>query len=46
MRAYSVDFRQKLIRAIRGRISKDVVACVLGVGVSSVKRYIKMAEKE
>ena len=46
MRAYSVDLRKKIVDAVlRGR-PKAEVARIFGVGISSVKRYMKIAEEE
>ena len=46
MRAYSLDLRKKIVNAIRRGKSKAEVARFFGVGISSVKRYTKMAEEE
>ena len=46
MRAYSVDLRKKIVDVIRHGRPKVEVARVFGVGISSVKRYMKMAEEE
>jgi transposase len=46
MRAYSVDLRKKIVDAVKRGRSKVEVARVFGVGISSVKRYMKMAEEE
>jgi transposase len=46
MRAYSVDLRKKVVDAIRHGRPKVEVARIFGVGISSVKRYMKMAEEE
>ncbi len=46
MRAYSVDLREKIVDAVLGRgVSKEEAARTFGVGVSSVKRYVKKARK-
>jgi transposase len=46
MRAYSPDLRKKLVDAVLGRgMSKEVAARTFGVGVSSVKRYVKMVQR-
>ena len=46
MRAYSVDLREKIVDAVLGRgVSKVEAARTFGVGVSSVKRYVKKAQK-
>ncbi len=46
MRAYSVDLRKKIVDAIRRGSPKAEVARIFGVGISSVKRYMKMAQEE
>jgi transposase len=46
MRAYSVDLRKKIVDAFRRRRAKAEVARIFGVGISSVKRYTKMAGEE
>ena len=46
MRAYSVDLRKKIVDAIRNGRPKVEVARIFGVGISSVKRYMKMAQEE
>jgi transposase len=45
MRAYSVGLRKKLVDAIRHGKPKAEVARIFGVGISSVKRYMKVAEE-
>jgi transposase len=46
MRAYSVDLRKKVVNAIRHGRPKVEVARLFGVGISSIKRYLKMAQEE
>ena len=46
MRAYSVDLRKKIVDAIRHGRPKVEVARIFGVGISSVKRYMNMAQEE
>ena len=46
MRGYSADLRKKIVDAVRRRRPKAEVARIFGVGISSVKRYTKMAEEE
>ncbi len=46
MRGYSVDLRKKILDAIRRGRPKAEVARIFGVGISSVKRYMKMAEEK
>jgi transposase len=46
MRAYSLELRKKIVDAVLGRgVSKGVVARTFGVGLSSVKGYVKMAQQ-
>ena len=45
MRAYSVDLREKIVAAAGRGMSKAEAARTFGVGATSVKRYVKMAEK-
>ncbi len=46
MRAYSVDLRKKIVDAIRHGRPKVEVARIFGVGISSVKRYMKMSQED
>src|SRR5829696_10455210 len=45
MKAYSVDLREKIIAAVRRGMSKAQAARTFGVGATSVKRYVKLAER-
>ena len=46
MKAYSVDFREKIIAAVERGMSKAQAARTFGVvGATSVKRYVKLAEE-
>jgi transposase len=45
MKAYSVDLREKIIAAVRRGMSKAQAARTFGVGATSVKRYVKLAEE-
>ena len=45
MKAYSVDLREKIVAAVRRGKSKAQVALTFGVGDTSVKRYVKLAEE-
>jgi transposase len=45
MKAYSVDLREKLVAAVGRGMSKAQAACTFGVGATSVKRYVKLAEQ-
>jgi transposase len=45
MRAYSLDLRSKIVEAVKRGVPKAEAARTFGVGISSVKRYVKMAEE-
>jgi len=45
MRAYSLDLRNKIVEAVKRGVPKAEAARTFGVGISSVKRYVKMAEE-
>jgi transposase len=45
MRAYSLDLRKKIDEAVKRGVAKAEAARTFGVGISSVKRYVKMAEE-
>jgi transposase len=46
MKAYSLDLRQKIVAAVlERRMSKGQAARTFGVGATSVKRYVKLAEE-
>jgi transposase len=46
MKAYSLDLREKIVAAVgRGGMSKAQAARTFGVGATSVKRYVKLAEE-
>jgi transposase len=45
MRAYSVDLREKIVAAVRRGMPKAQAARTFGVGATSVKRYVKLAEE-
>jgi transposase len=46
MKAYSIDLREKIVAAVLGRgISKAQAARTFGVGATSVKRYMMLAEE-
>ena len=45
MKAYSVDLREKILAAVRRGMSKAQAARTFGVGATSVKRYVKLAEQ-
>jgi transposase len=46
MRAYSIDLRKKIVNAIpRGRANAELPS-IFGMRISSVKRYMKIAQEE
>ena len=45
MKAYSVGLREKIIAAVGHGMSKAQAARTFGVGATSVKRYVKLAEQ-
>jgi transposase len=45
MRAYSEDFRTKIVEATERGMSKAQAAHLFGVSLSSVKRYARMAHQ-
>jgi transposase len=45
VKAYSVDLREKIIAAVGRGMSKAQAARTFGVGATSVKRYVKLAEE-
>ena len=45
MKAYSVDLRERIVAAVRGGMSKAEAARTFGVGATSVKRYVSLAEQ-
>lgn len=45
MKAYSVDLTEKIVAAVRRGMSKAQAARTFGVGATSVKRYVKLAEE-
>ena len=45
MKAYSVDLREKIVAAVRRGMTKAQAARTFGVGATSVKRYVKLAEE-
>jgi transposase len=44
MKAYSIDLREKIVAAVGRGMSKAQAARIFGVGATSVKRYVKLAE--
>lgn len=45
MKAYSLDLREKIVVAVRRGMSKAHAARTFGVGATSVKRYVSLAER-
>ncbi len=45
MKAYSVDLRKRIVDAVHSGMPKVEAADTFRVGISSVKRYVKMAEE-
>lgn len=45
MRAYSMDLRERIVRAVRAGKSKSETARVFGVGLATVKRYVVRDEQ-
>lgn len=45
MKAYSLDLRERIVQAVEAGQSKASVAERFGVGVASVKRYVKRHEQ-
>lgn len=44
-KAYSVDLREKIVAAVERGMPKAQAARTFGVGATSVKRYVKLAEE-
>ena len=45
MKAYSVDLREKIVAAVGRGMSKAQAARTFGLGATSVKRYVKLAQE-
>ena len=45
MKPYSEDLRTRIVRAVEEDMSKSAAARLFGVGLSSVKRYARLAEQ-
>jgi transposase len=45
MKPYSEDLRTRIVRAVEGGISKSAAARLFGVSLSSVKRYLRIAQR-
>ena len=45
MKPYSEDLRRRIVRAVEGGTSKSAAARLFGVSLSSVKRYLRLAQR-
>ena len=45
MKPYSEDLRRSIVRAVEGGTSKSAAARFFGVSLSSVKRYLRIAQR-
>src|SRR5215217_5806678 len=45
MKPYSEDLRRSIVRAVEGGTSKSAAAHLFGVSLSSVKRYLRIAQR-
>jgi transposase len=45
MKPYSEDLRRRIVRAVEGGMSKSGAAHLFGVSLSSVKRYLRIAQR-
>ncbi len=45
MKPYSENLRRSIVRAVEGGTSKSAAARLFGVSLSSVKRYLKIAQR-
>jgi transposase len=45
MKPYSEDLRTSIVRAVEGGMSKSAAARLFGVSLSSVKRYLRIAQR-
>ena len=45
MKPYSEDLRRSIVRAVEGGMSKSAAAHLFGVNLSSVKRYLRIAQR-
>jgi transposase len=43
---YSEDLRKRIVRAVEGGTSKSAAARLFAVSLSSVKRYLRLTERE
>jgi transposase len=45
MKPYSEDLPRRIVRAVEGGMSKSGAARLFGVSLSSVKRYLRIAQR-
>ena len=45
MKPYSEDLRRSIVRAVEGGMSKSAAARLFGVSLSSIKRYLRIAQR-
>jgi transposase len=45
MKPYSEDLRTRIVQAVEGGTSKSAAARLFGVSLSSVKRYLRLAQR-
>ena len=45
MKPYSEDLRVRIVRAVEEGVSKSATARLFGVSLSSVKRYVRIADR-
>jgi transposase len=46
MKPYSEDLRTRIVQAVRGGASKSAAARLFSVSLSTVKRYMRLADRE
>lgn len=46
MKPYSEDLRTRIVDAVRGGISKSAAARLFSVSLSTIKRYMRLADRE
>ncbi len=46
MKAYSIDLRERIVRAVSGGMSKAEAARVYDLGLSTVKRYVRQQAEQ
>lgn len=42
MKAYSLDLRQRVVRAVEKGLPRTTIAQVFGVSLATIKRYLKL----